>query len=489
MQSFTGSRSLGAEIIIAAPKIAQAVSAALADVFTYELAQRVHGTDSRASCAVLALTLLSPWNWFCSTRTLSNALETTLTAIALHYWPWSWLLSTTKTRGEQKAGLTSTKPPPKRLYASLALAALACILRPTNVLIWATLAVSSLWTFPNLQNSVAFLRAAIIIGSIILALTTALDAQFYARWTFPPLRFIYFNVVQSLAVFYGRNRPDYYVTEGLYLLLTTATPFAALGMWRALYKGSNGTNDVTEAKRMQRLLALPIVTSLVVFSLISHKEVRFIYPLLPMLHVLAAKPLATFFSPFPIPRKKYRLGLLVFGLAVNLFIAYYTSYVHQRGVIDVIGYLRHEQENVFKSNNSADRNITVGFLMPCHSTPWRSHLVYPQIHAWALTCEPPLHLPMAERESYLDEADVFYNDPIVWLDRNMGAGDHTVIDGTRKDSSRRSWPQYLVFFEQLEPTMRDANGVSKYQECWRGFNTHWHDDWRRQGDVVVWCQR
>ncbi len=28
---------------------------------------------------------------------------------------------------------------------------------------------------------------------------------------------------------------------------------------------------------------------------------------------------------------------------------------------------------------------------------------------------------------------------------------------------------------------------SGYAECWRGFNSHWHNDWRRKGDVAVWC--
>ena len=36
----------------------------------------------------------SPWQWFCSTRTLSNCLETTYTIIALESWPWKWSLST-----------------------------------------------------------------------------------------------------------------------------------------------------------------------------------------------------------------------------------------------------------------------------------------------------------------------------------------------------------------------------------------------------------
>ena len=38
----------------------------------------------------LALTAASPWQWFCSTRTLSNCLETTITVVALDLWPWQW---------------------------------------------------------------------------------------------------------------------------------------------------------------------------------------------------------------------------------------------------------------------------------------------------------------------------------------------------------------------------------------------------------------
>jgi phosphatidylinositol glycan class B len=37
------------------------------------------------------MTVLNPWQWYCSTRTFSNALETTLTIAALAYWPWELL--------------------------------------------------------------------------------------------------------------------------------------------------------------------------------------------------------------------------------------------------------------------------------------------------------------------------------------------------------------------------------------------------------------
>ena len=56
-----------------------------------------------------------------------------------------------------------------------------------------------------------------------------------------------------------------------------------------------------------------------------------------------------------------------------------------------------------------------------------------------------------------------------------------------RECRKRAWPEYLVFFEQLEPLMTRALEGSQYRECTRLFNSHAHDDWRRKGDVVVWC--
>ena len=43
------------------------------------------------------MTVCSPWQWFCSTRTLSNCVETTYTIVALEYWPWQWSLDSEDT--------------------------------------------------------------------------------------------------------------------------------------------------------------------------------------------------------------------------------------------------------------------------------------------------------------------------------------------------------------------------------------------------------
>lgn len=264
---------------------------------------------------------------------------------------------------------------------------------------------------------------------------------------------------------------------------------------------------------MQFQLAAVSVFLPLVLSLISHKEVRFIYPILPILHVLAASPLTKFLFPAIIsPSTAYlpRRLTLVFLILVNLVVAYYLSVVHASGTLNVLDYLREQhgqflqnptaQSHFFNSENpSEDRKMTVGFLMPCHSTPWRSHLVFPTINAWALTCEPPVNLTPAQKASYLDEADQFYANPTDFLRNNMNGGTrhtpgrpswqtyphpNTPVD---PDPNKHNWPDYLVFFAQLEPLLKSELANSAYAECYRTWNTAWHDDWRRRGDVVVWC--
>jgi phosphatidylinositol glycan class B len=245
---------------------------------------------------------------------------------------------------------------------------------------------------------------------------------------------------------------------------------------------------------------------IIMLSLISHKEVRFLYPILPFLHVIAAKVISKRILP---SGHYFDKAAILSLLLINILLAAYASQVHQRGVIDVLAYLRHKHETCNNLSNlrSVDMhthvvtNTTVGFLMPCHSTPWRSHLVYPEIEAWALTCEPPIDVPLSERSAYLDEADEFYikPGPVAWLRGNMEDVQSIKASGSRsgqhwmrqdpkfKRKYRREWPQSLVFFGQLEGTLKEYLKGTRYQECWRSFNTDFHDDDRRKGSVIVWC--
>ncbi|SLM36233.1 gpi mannosyltransferase 3 [Lasallia pustulata] len=236
-QSLQLSPSYHADLMITAPKVLQAVFAALGDYYTWKLGERMYGRGSNEAWAALALTVCSPWQWFCSTRTLSNCLETTLTIIALHSWPWHWSMKPTGKERLDENGLRTDERQGSwhsgkethelaKLRRCLLLAATACVLRPTNLLIWICLTILSWFgpvthgrpvpsqgfkattsmrrSLPSLTRATKrertiLIREAFLCGSAILFLSAIIDRLYYRTWTFPPLRFLYYNLAQSLA--------------------------------------------------------------------------------------------------------------------------------------------------------------------------------------------------------------------------------------------------------------------------------------------------
>ncbi|KAL7807383.1 family 22 glycosyltransferase [Trichoderma aethiopicum] len=527
-------------IVVAAPRVLQALIAALGDWYTWHLAAHVYGSDSNFSFFALFMQLLNPWQWYCSTRTFSNSLETTLTVMAVAYWPWQLLGAAPHSIKENSAPVNVLRGKLWSLRASLCLAALAVVLRPTNVLIWLTIVFLALTRISlqgksplSLSTVVVLFREAILCGSLVVGLSVLADRLYFGFWTFPPYNFLLFNISKSLAVFYGRNPWHYYILQGLPLLCTTSLPFVV----PALFKPSSKT--ATQANIL-RTLSCTVVTTVVALSLISHKEVRFIYPLLPVLNVLAAPRAAAFFTSVPkttspppsvsssadqpsdtppqpsgtkspttttVRRARLRnKPLLLTALGINVLLAGYLSFLHQPAPLTVLSFLRKQYERIHPSavrlahethyrsspsplnattTTAEDRDALFAlFLMPCHSTPWRSHLVYPGLSAYALTCEPPLHTHPGtpERALYRDQADRFYDAPLSFLRGELFAPGNPV-------------PRYIVGFEGVEPWLREflettpegkALGVSALTRVWVGFNGFFNEDWRRAGYMVVW---
>ena len=116
--------------------------------------------------------------------------------------------------------------------------------------------------------------------------------------------------------------------------------------------------------------------TIILYSIPGHKEFRFIYPIFPIIIAYASfglKECAHSIKPY----------LILFLLLFNVPMSYYFTQIHQRGVIDVADYLRHEIQS--------SRVNGVLFLMPCHSTPYQSRIHgTPHIPLNFLTCEPPL---------------------------------------------------------------------------------------------------
>lgn len=215
-----------------------------------------------------------------------------------------------------------------------------------------------------------------------MLLLCGLDSLYYGSPTLTPLNFVLTNL-SSVSLFYGSSPWHYYLTQAVPVLCTTTLPFVLHGAW--LLMGPSGTAAA------RKLLAL-VAWAVGIYSLAGHKEWRFIHPLLPVLHVLAARSLVDVYHTqvrskgrgkrwYQLPVAKW-CGMLVL---LNLPALFYLIRVHERAQIEVLFYLRSLPPEQVRS---------VGFLMPCHSTPWQAYLHRPNMaepsRYWALGCEPPL---------------------------------------------------------------------------------------------------
>ncbi|KPV73918.1 glycosyltransferase family 22 protein [Rhodotorula graminis WP1] len=406
-----------------APRLVQACIAASTDLAVARLARRTLG-PSYVNAALFA-SLSSFFNLHTATRTLSNSTETALTAWAWVYWPWEWVErreGESEGKAVERRGDTAhERPQHSSLPVALAFAALATIMRPSNAVIWLFLG-GHLFFSSSGARRLAILRSVIVIGLVATISSFALDSTFYGTPTFTPLRFLDVNVTRSISIFYGVHSAHFYLSQGIPLLLATQLPFFLDGALR-LVRSSTPIRSTVALNS----LACATAGTIAVYSLLPHKEWRFLHPLLPAMHLLVAlslvqrgpHPPSSASSTAALSRLcRTTLGIRPSHALVVLASvppAIYLTAFHGLGQALVPAHL-HATDPPTRS---------VGFVMPCHSTAWQAGMHAPWLEngaegegegdrAWFLTCEPPV-LGQDPR-TYLDQSDFFYASPCAYLD-------------------------------------------------------------------------
>lgn len=447
----------------------------------------------RLTQAVLHLS--SPYWLYTAPRTFSNSAEAALTSAALALWPLS-----------PHAARALDQPRVRRAYRGALLAAwVAVLVRPTSLVPWAFLG-AALLAQARRQRAVA-VGDALWIGAAVLGAGVVLDSWYYGRPTCVALAFVRENLWDSVSAFYGANAWHWYVTQGLPAIAAALTPWVALG-WCRLYAGAPDAADPAALRAIAQLCAWTVA----VYSLLRHKEVRFLQPLVPWLHLCAAvalaphsnrasgaaPPLAHAWSSLP----RYVRALLLLQVPVTI----YVSAFHAHAQVHVMSYLQ-------RLGQTPAAPASVGFLMPCHSTPWQSHMHTPALEAagdsgdaglaWFLACPPPRGIDAAH---YRDQTDVFFSDPVHYLETRfpphvdprfppMRQRDFQPSGAPNDLGWRHPWPSHLVLFASLlerrahARTVRDVLAARGYVEQKRLWNALAHPDAERRGDVVVWAWR
>nr|XP_056721988.1 GPI mannosyltransferase 3 [Euleptes europaea] len=381
------------------PRMAQALLSALAEVKLHSFAKRLD--DGETAKWVAFCQLCSWFTWFCCTRTLTNTMEAVLGTWALSYYP----MEGTEAGSRRKC---------------LALVALACLVRPTALIPWTPLLLHQFWKEPRKQQ--LLLTTYLPVGLISLGGSLIVDRLFFGRWVVVQLNFLKFNVLHNLAAFYGSHPWHWYFSQGLPVVLGPHLPFFIHGCFQAPQK--------------HRIFLAVVLWTVGVYSTLSHKEFRFIYPVLPFCMVFCGRSLRQL--------KRGRRAACAFLVLGNLLPALYTGLVHQRGTLDVMGYLQGLCQAPAAS---------VWMLMPCHSTPHYSHLHCP-LPLRFLECPPDL----TGKADYRDEAAVFYTDPQKWL--------------TEEFSNTTLLPTHVVFFNVLEQDIASFLAANGYTRAATFFHTH-----------------
>ncbi|XP_076889169.1 mannosyltransferase APTG1-like [Bidens hawaiensis] len=421
--------------MIKAPRLFQSLFSAFGDLYLFKLSNVLYGSHVAQWALFAQLT-----NWFmfyCITRTLSNSLETVLTVISLYYWPC--------------LRINSGPRPPVSRTGALVTAAIACAVRPTSAIIWAYLGLMELI---GSRDRLKFVLLQVLpIGSIVLGLTFLLDCLMYGSWVLVPLNFLKFNFLSSGGDYYGTHPWHWYFTQGFTIMTFSFLPFMVVG--------------IVQSKNWK--LSGLILWVLGLYSILGHKEFRFVLPVLPIALSFSGYSLAMLnpqYSSNKNIKKPTRTrtkatwkihAAVIFLVVTNLPMAIYMSMVHQRGTEDVMNYLAKEaREGKVKS---------ILFLTPCHATPYYSTL-HQNLPMRFLDCSP------SEVKGTLDESDRFMMDPSGFI---------------TEFAKNWSQPSHVILFNNEEKHVKDFLLSHSYEVRKRFFHAHFKVDRDLQESVVVYA--
>eukprot|EP00045_Choanoeca_perplexa_P012934 m.144014 g.144014 ORF g.144014 m.144014 type:complete len:501 (-) comp16184_c0_seq1:1499-3001(-) len=417
------------QILAHTPTLLQCGLAGLADWYTVQRAKDKFGPQVAYWC-----TLALAFAWFIhfnALRQLSGTLSGLLLPVALYYWPQAQDCTSFRVLATRSSGLV--------------IAALACIIRPTDGVIYLVLGLFTLIAVLRgaspLGSTLRLATVVTIIGASALTVMAVVDKHFYGHWTFPPLNFLHFNLLTSQADVFGTHPWHWMFTSAAPIVTGGLFPFVCYGAW-------------LKAKQDPAPLAASVVT-LALYSLPGHKEFRFIFGLLYIWIPYASVAMHQLQHRLQLSSN----ALLMWLLVSNVPLAVYTSMVHQRGPHAVMRHLREQQLCRPPSLNQTD----VLFLTPCHTDPGHSylHCQHGHVELHHLWCPPSPKYGLATAKD-------FERDPQMATQRLL----HT------------HRPLRVVAYDH--PGLNEVLEASDYRREWRTFHAHVLQSEHEASFMCVW---
>uniref|UniRef100_A0A8C1GJC0 Mannosyltransferase n=1 Tax=Cyprinus carpio TaxID=7962 RepID=A0A8C1GJC0_CYPCA len=252
----------------------------------------------------------------------------------------------------------------------------------------------------------SFFIISFYVKLIVFSIIT-LTLSVFLKWILVQWNFLKFNVLHNVAVFYGAHPWHWYFTQGLPVVLGRHLPLFLHGC--------------SLATKKHRILVITVLWTTAIYILLAHKEFRFVYPVLPFCMIFSGMSLA------------------------NLIPALYTGLIQQRGPLCSEKILKTSFKNIKNSNTSSSKRLVA--LMFC------SHLHCP-LNLRFLECPPDL----TGNEEYVDEADVFFSNPLHWLRMSF--------------PSQSTLPSHILLFDCLEKEISSFLEENRFAKKAEIFHTH-----------------
>lgn len=202
---------------------------------------------------LLILTALQFHLPFYFSRTLPNTLATVITTIGLAEW------------------IQGARP-----HRALAILTFAALVFRCDAIMLAGLVGLQLLAARKVKL-LDGIKTGILTAVASLALTVAIDSLFWQRWLWPEGEVLWFNTVLNKSHEWGTSPPKWYFHSALPRALHAAYPLAILGYF---------------LDRRVRPMFYVAVQFVLLYSHLAHKEVRFLFPVLPLWNLCAAAAIA-----------------------------------------------------------------------------------------------------------------------------------------------------------------------------------------------------
>ncbi|PQJ77893.1 hypothetical protein [Polaribacter porphyrae] len=191
---------------------------------------------------------------------------------------------------------------------------------------------------------------------LIIALAIYLDSLFYNQLTFAPLNYLKLNLIDGKAANFGTSPFFAY----LYLFLAFAAPPISFILLASYTKG------VIILKK--HLFVWVSIFFILIHSLIGHKEVRFLFPIMYLFIFIAIYGLMTYFKNKEI--KKWHRRLFRVSFVINFLLLVFMMFKPLNGTVKLYGFL---YKNVSEKNNLiiSTSKETYHFLVDLKSTFYR----------------------------------------------------------------------------------------------------------------------